>query len=385
MFETSKIELSKSALKKNLTYIKRLIGDDVKFSSVIKGNAYGHGIEEFVAMAEDLGVDHFSVFSADEAFRLFDCCDKNTTVMVMGMLNDEALKWAIDNGVHFFVFENDRLQKAVDYAKEAGKKARVHLEIETGLNRTGFNKPHLNQALKIIRANSDNIEIEGVCTHYAGAESIGNYLRIKTQIKKFNKACKWLEKEGIEPKLKHTACSAAVVSYPKTHMDMVRVGIMQYGYWPSKEILIEFLKRINKEEKIDPLERIISWKSEVMSTKNVETGEFIGYGNTFMAANNMKIATVPVGYGHGYSRSLSNIGRVLINGERFSVVGIVNMNVIMVDISDQPDIQKGDEVVLIGKQKEMDITVHSFSELSSQLNYELLTRLPGSLPRKIVD
>ena len=164
---------------------------------------------------------------------------------------------------------------------------------------------------------------------------------------------------------------------------MVRIGIMQYGFWPSDETLINYLSK--KEEKVDPLQRVISWKSKVMSTKEVNTGEFIGYGTTYLAHKKMKIATIPVGYAHGFSRSLSNQGRVLIKGKRVGVVGIVNMNLMTVDVTDIPEIQKGDEVVLIGKQGDLAISVASFSELSNQLNYELLTRLPYKIPRIITN
>ncbi|HKK66721.1 MAG TPA: alanine racemase C-terminal domain-containing protein, partial [Bacteroidales bacterium] len=130
--------------------------------------------------------------------------------------------------------------------------------------------------------------------------------------------------------------------------------------------------------------RIMTWKSKVMDTKYVKTGEFISYGTSYMARNNMKIATIPVGYAHGYSRSLSHQGRVLINGHRVDIVGNVNMNLLIVKISDIPETKKGDEVVLIGKQNGSEITVASFSEFSNQLNYEMLTRLPAEIPR-IVD
>lgn len=383
MFATSRLELDQSALENNLKVIRGIIGKEVRFSSVVKGNAYGHGIFEFVPMAEMAGVKHFSVFSADEAFEVMNTSMHRSQVMIMGFVDNEELEWAILNEVEFFVFEMDRLESALMVARKVGKRARIHLEFETGLNRTGFNKKDLDRAVQLLKRNRDHFELAGDCTHYAGAESIANYVRVKSQIKRFGKMDKWLRDQGLEPEIMHTACSAAAISYPKSRMQMVRIGILQYGFWPSKETFIDSIRHFSS--RIDPLKRVMSWKSQVMDVKEVNTGEFIGYGTTFMATDNMRIATVPVGYSHGYSRSLSNQGRVLIRQKRLAVIGIVNMNLLIVDVSELPDAQKGDEVVLIGDQGDNSITVASFGELSDQLNYELLTRLPRNIPRTVIN
>ena len=181
----------------------------------------------------------------------------------------------------------------------------------------------------------------------------------------------------------HTACSAATLSYPETIMDMVRVGIASYGLWPTQETYMYRFQSLPSNNK-NPLKRLISWKSSVMNTKSVNMGEFIGYGSSYMAPRDMSIALVPIGYGHGYSRLLSNQGKVLIGGVMVGVVGIVTMNSIAVDITDLESVQKGDEVVLIGKQGENEITIASFGESIQQVNYELLTRLPLDIPRKVV-
>lgn len=190
-----------------------------------------------------------------------------------------------------------------------------------------------------------------------------------------------MRKKGTSPKMLHTACSAASMSYPQTRMDMARVGIMQYGYWPSRETFINYLS--TKKDKSDPLKRVITWKSQIMTKHTVLPGEFIGYGTSYMAENETQIAVVPVGYAHGYSRALSNQGRVLIRGQRMGVIGLVNMNMLIVDVTNIPNCEVGDEVVLIGKQDDLEISVSSFGELSIQLNYELLTRLPQDIPRII--
>jgi alanine racemase len=374
--------ISESRIKNNIEFINNLTGEDTIFSSVVKGNAYGHGIETFVPIAQRCGVKHFSVFSVDEAYRVFKVCQPETTIMIMGMVDDEALDWVIEHGVEFYVFEFKRLESARDVAKKIEKKAKIHVEVETGMNRTGFPMDKMEEVFNFIEDNTDTLEYVGLCTHYAGAESYANYYRVKGQIQNFKKIMKQGKEMSVTPKMYHTACSAALLSFPETKMDMVRSGILQYGYWPSKETLIRVLNEL--EGKRDPLLRSVKWKSEVMSVKHVKSGDYVGYGTTFLAETDMKIATVPIGYAYGYTRALSNQGRVLIHGRRMSVIGIVNMNIITVDVTNLDEIEKGDEVVLVGGQGDLEISVDSFGELSSQLNYELLTRLPRDIPRYVV-
>ncbi|GAB4292691.1 MAG: alanine racemase [Ignavibacteriaceae bacterium] len=381
MITTSILELNKKALKNNITFIRKLIGKQVKISSVVKGNAYGHGIEQFVPMAEEAGIDHFSVFSADEAARVKDVLSDDSEIMIMGFIDNSDIRWAIDENIQYWVFDFDRLHHTFIEAKQAGKAAKIHIEIETGFNRTGFDENEIDDLLHLLSDHRDKFILEGICTHFAGAESIANYYRIQKQAKLFHKLLKKFHLNNLIPATIHSASSASAVSYPKTRMNMVRIGILQYGFWPSKETFINFLhKRVDKH---DPLHRIISWKSKIMNVKSVRTGEFIGYGTSYLAQRDTKVAIVPVGYAQGFSRSLSNLGRALVKEQRVAVIGLVNMNHLIIDVTDVPDVKKNDEVVLIGKQGELSISVSSFSELSDQLNYESLTRLPGNIPRII--
>lgn len=377
------IEISKSALWHNLSFLRSFLRPEVKISSVVKANAYGHGINMFVPIAEECGVDHFSVFSLDEAFTVKKSLKNYADIMVMGWIEVNDVIWGVEEGIEFYAFELDTIGAAIDAAKKTGKKAKVHLEVETGMNRTGLGGKDLKRAVKLLTDNAEHIMLKGVCTHYAGAESVSNYLRINNQFKKFNHKQKWLHKNGIWPEAFHTACSAACIAYPKTQMDMVRIGILQYGFWPSPETFIFYMHK--KTDRTDPLKRVLSWKSSIMSIKDVSEGEFVSYGTTYLAKGDMRIAIIPAGYSHGYSRSLSNQGRVLIGGQRVGVIGMVNMNMLIADITGVENINIGDEVVFIGKQGNMEITVSSFTEFSDQLNYELLARLPLNIPRFVVE
>lgn len=383
MLATSKLEISKSALAKNITFLKKFFGKKHSISSVVKGNAYGHGLSVFAPLVEELGIKHFSVFSAGEAYSLRRILSPKSDILIMGLIDNEDIAWAIENDIHFFVFETDRLEVALYTAKKIGKPAKVHIELETGMNRTGFQKQQLGHVTRLLSKNHDYLHFEGLCTHYAGAESVANYLRIKKQISTFKKLIQEFVENDLYPAKIHSACSAASISYPSTRYDMLRIGILQYGFWPSKETQMDFLNKTKR--KIDPLERVLSWKTSVMSVKYVSKGEFIGYGTTFLAEQPIKIAIVPVGYSLGFSRSLSNTGRALVKGQRVGVIGYVNMNLMLLDVTAVPEVHKGDEVVLIGSQGDHNLSVASFSELSNQLNYELLTRLPDDLPRIVVE
>ncbi|MFT4524277.1 MAG: alanine racemase [Bacteroidia bacterium] len=380
MTSTSVIEISESALKNNIYFLKETLGASCQLSAVIKGNAYGHGISTYAPIAEKCGVNHFSVFSADEAFKAKEVLN-DSRLMIMGFIDQADLRWVVEHNISFFVFERGRLEAAIEAAKSLQNPARIHIEFDTGMNRTGFTKKELKPIIDILKENKEHLVVEGFCTHYAGAESIANDVRVRHQIKAYKQFDGWMGKQRIIPETRHTACSAAAMNYPKTRMDMARIGIMQYGYWPNRETFINYLS--GKTDKTDPLKRVITWKSKVMTTHIVKPGEFIGYGTSYMVESLSKIAVVPVGYAHGYSRSLSNQGRVLINGQRVGIMGMVNMNMLIVDVTNIPDTTIGDEVVLIGKQGDLEISVSSFGELSIQLNYELLTRLPQDIPRII--
>ncbi len=380
MFQTSHIELSETAVKNNIEFIQSLLGPNVTFSSVVKGNAYGHGIKDYCPLAYKAGVRHFSVFSAHEALNVTrSLVPDDYTLMIMGQIDASELAWAIENDIEFYVFDVDRLQAAIKTAAKIGKRALIHLELETGMNRTGFPAKQLVSVFNKIQDSLDHVEVKAICTHFAGAENIANYKRIKDQFKRFKRYnAKIAEYPWLHP-IKHLASSAATIRYPNSRMDLVRIGILQYGYFPTQEILVHYLTK-NKLS-ISPLQRVISWKSRVMDIKEVKAGEFVGYGTSYFTHRPSKIALLPVGYSFGYSRSLSNQGKVLINGIRLDVVGTVNMSMLAVDITGVDGIKRGDEVVLIGNQGEGEITVSSFSDFSHQINYELLTRLPQDIPR----
>ncbi len=377
---SSRIELSQSSLNKNVEFIRSKVSDHTIISAVVKANAYGHGINMFVPMAERCGIRHFAVASSFEAWEVLQAITKDSTIMIMGILHPEDLEWVIENEIEFFVFDFKRLKESCETAQEIGKKAIIHLEVETGGNRTGLPEDELTKALTFLKENKKCLEFKGLCTHYAGIETLANQFRIVKQIQKFNELYDTTKKFGYRPQIRHTACSAATLAFPETTMDMVRVGTALYGLWPSPDIYNLHLMRENKI-KDHPLKRVLTWKTHIMHIKQIAKDDFIGYGTSFQASRNMKIAVIPIGYSNGYDRSLSNRGYVLIKGKKAPIVGLINMNVFMVDISSIPDVEVGDEVVLVGRQKNNAISIKSFSEFSNSINNEFVSRLPDAIPR----
>ena len=383
MSYSTKIYLSKSAIKNNINFLQKHFKNKIRISSVVKANAYGHGIEQFVPVVESCGINHFSTFNFEEAKRVRKIVKPETDIMIMGWIDLDDLEETIQAGFEFFVFEMQRLNHALENAKNLDIKAKIHIEVETGLNRTGFSHEEFIKAINLIKANAEYFQVKGICSHLAGPDSIANHVRVKSQIKKLKNYKSEIIEHGITPEYCHIACSAGAISYPEGRFDLIRIGIMQYGFWSSKETYLRFMS--TRSNKHDPLKRVICWKSKIMTIKEVKIGEFISYGTSYVALEPKTIAIIPIGYSNGYSRSLSNRGRVLINGVSCNIVGLVNMNMIIVDVTNLFSAEVGDEVVIVGEQKNHIITVDAFSEISQQVNYEILSRISRDIPRILVD
>lgn len=379
---SSRIELSKSALQNNIDFIRGKVGDETIISSVVKANAYGHGINEFVPAAEECGIRHFAVASSYEAEEVIAVRTTDADIMIMGILYPEDLPWVIGQGIEYFVYDYHRLERSANVARRIDKKARIHLELETGGNRTGMEQDELVKAIEYIKDNPDAIELVGICTHFAGIESLSNQFRIRQQEQRFGEMYEQVKSSGLNPDIQHTACSAAALAFPETVMDMVRVGTAQYGLWPSPDIYNLHLMQEHQTSG-STLEQVLSWKTNIMHLKEVSEDQYIGYGTAFQAPRDMQVAVVPIGYGNGYARSLSNEGEVLIQGQKAPIVGSVNMNVFMVDVTDVEDVQIRDEVVLIGRQQNESISIRSFTEGGYAINNEFISRLPSAIPRKV--
>jgi len=371
------LEISQPALLSNLRQFRKILDKRVKIMAVVKANAYGHGIRE-VAQIVFPQVDWFGVNSLEEGMILRQIEIKQP-ILVLGSLSPLSLAEAIKNDLSFVVFNLKTVKKACQEAKKLSRKAKVHLKVETGTNRLGVAGKELVQLAKFCSQQKE-IFLEGIYTHYANIEDTLDPDFAQEQLQKFKEAVQLIEDEGIEIPIKHTACSATAILFKSTYFDLIRLGIGLYGLWPSRETKVSALE---KEIKIK-LKPALTWKTRIAQIKKIKKGETVGYGRTFTTKRTTKIAILPIGYGDGYDRKLSNQGRVLIKSRFAPVIGRVCMNMIMVDVTDISRVKIEDEVVLLGKQGREEITAEELAQKIGTINYEVVTRINPLIPRKVV-
>ncbi len=371
------VEIDKEAFSSNISEFKRRVGG-VKLCLVVKANAYGHGISPAMEIAEESGVDWFSVATLDEAEALRRNGSKKP-ILILGYVTVRQLPVAVRHGYHLTVFNIETLNRLISICRKTRKKACIHLKLETGTYRHGIREEDLPSFIEILKEHSELI-VEGASMHFANIEDTTDHTYAMNQLARFIHLVKCLERAGIHPRIRHTACTAAAILFSRTYFDMVRVGIGAYGYWPSRETFVSARER---KSRINLLP-ILNWKTIIAQIKEVPAGGAIGYGGTYKTTRPSKIAILPLGYFDGYDRRLSNAAHVLIHGKRAPVRGRICMNVMMADVTDIPEAHLEDEVVLIGRQGGEVITAEQLAGIAGTINYEILSRINPELPRLIV-
>ncbi len=356
-------------LEDNITTMESLRNREVPILAVIKSNAYGHGAVALSKVLENNPhVCGFAVATAEEAMELRDAGIKKM-ILVLGFVFPKDYERLILEDVRFCVFRLDLAMEINEAARNLGKKAKIHIKLDTGMGRIGFvpSKDAEEEILKISQL--DYVEIEGIFTHFARADESDKSFTLK-QFDKFKNMVDALEKRGISFAIKHCANSAVTMSMPELGMDMLRAGITLYGLCPSEEEGPQY-----------PLKPILSLYSHIVHLKTIQPGDTVSYGGTYVAEEERLVATVPVGYADGYPRSLSSIGSVLIRGQRAPIIGRVCMDQFMVDVTDISDVSLLDQVTLIGTDGDEKITMEEIGELSGRFNYELACDLGNRIPR----
>jgi alanine racemase len=371
------IEISRSSLLTNINLFRNVINNDSKLYLVVKANAYGHGLNEIIGLTKEL-IDGYCVDSFEEAIFINNICPE-MPILVLGFVVPSSLSELIKRGISFVIYD---INIAIYISKlKLDKKAKIHMKIETGLNRQGIRSDELVSVAKYMQTNHVYFEIEGAYTHFADIEDTLDSSYALNQLINFNSCLEKLRKINCKPKMVHCAATAGILLFPDTHMNMIRLGIGQYGLLPSRETKIA-LSLSKKEFKLLP---VLQFKSIVVQLKKVKIGESVGYGRSWYSSRNSIIAIVPVGYSDGYDRKLSNNSRVLVNGMYAPVIGRVAMNMIHIDVTDINNIKVEDEVILIGKQGKNSITVEEIANRIGTINYEVVARLSRHLPRIVVD
>ncbi|MBN2365489.1 MAG: alanine racemase [Calditrichaeota bacterium] len=379
---TSWVEISEKAYAHNLNFFKSRLSPDTEFSVVVKSNAYGHGFLEIASLAIKYGADSFCVHSLDEAI----CLRKsgyNQEILIMGPVLLDRLPEVLENRFRLVLYNLEAIDKLKKLTDKNGRTVKLHLKLETGTYRQGIEEKSLPVFLKKLNQNP-RLQLDGVYTHFANIEDTTNHEYAFRQLDLFTRMAKIVKNEGFADVKLHAACSAAVLLFPETHFDMVRLGISQYGLWPSRETFVSY-KIKHSANGIDVLQPVLSWKARIGQIKPVPPSQNIGYGGTYQTTRESRLAILPIGYADGYDRGLSNQSYVLINGQRAPMRGRVCMNLIMVDITDIPEVNLEDEVILLGKSGNSRISADQLANLCGTINYEFVTRIGPSIPRIITE
>jgi len=368
----TRAEINLKLLNNNIDKIKSYLDPNTALMTVVKANAYGHGIIDIGKKALKSGARSLGVAIPEEGAQLREAgiaCD----ILVLGSISPNQIELVLDYNLSVCIFSHDIAELLNQRAKEKNKNIKVHIKIDSGMGRIGVRDS--DEALSLCFAIKDmkNLILEGVFTHFACADECGSKYSL-IQLERFKSILADIGKKGVYTKWVHASNTASIINYPQAHFNMVRAGIGIYGYGPdsgSKENLT--------------LEPILSWHTEVSYLKEIEEGCSVSYGRTFVAKGARIVATLPVGYGDGYSRLLSNRGWVLIRGEKAPIIGNICMDQMMVDVTGIPEVRVGDHVVLIGRQGNEAIFADDIAKLCGTISYEVLTNINNRVPRIYVE
>ena len=363
-------EIDLNALRYNYLQVKRLAGKTTKILAVVKADAYGHGAQVISQELEKLKVDFLGVALLEEALGLRRAGIK-TPIVVLGGIYPGQANEIVKHELRPAIFDLTIARELNQAALKRKSKVKVHVKIDTGMGRLGIlpeeSHEFFNQLKKLT-----SLEIEGIISHLtvASQENDDEVGFTQQQFECFHRVIDDCRKTGTNPPLLHLANSAAIIRGNLDQFTLVRPGIMLYGSHPSPA-LVDTIR----------LRPVMSLKSRVLQLKKLPRGHSVSYGRTFICQRETLIAVVPIGYADGYSRVLSNCGEVLIKGKRAPVIGIVCMDLTMVDATDIPGVKAGDEVVLIGRQGKECITAEDIAEKIGTISYEVLCRIGQRVPR----
>lgn len=358
------IDLDRAALAHNVLTFRSLLPPDCRLMAVCKSNAYGHGLYDLAPVLQEMGVDWFSVDSIVEAATLRDK-GLHKPILVLGYTLPSRFAEAAKHGVSLTVssFENLRALARL----RGTRRLKIHLKLDTGMHRQGFLPPRWEEVLRLVRTCGRRVELEGIYTHFAAAKDPGRRDYTEQQIEEFERAVVCFREAGLRP-IRHANATAGVLNYPRAHYDLARVGIGLMGYWPSSETKRAWEKQV-------VLKPALSWRTIISETKTLGKGMGIGYDLTETLRRRTAIGICPIGYWHGFPRSLSRVGEVLVRGRRAKVLGTVSMDMIVIDLGRGDGVRVGDVVTVIGRDGRDEITVYEVAGRAGVSHYELLTRL----------
>ena len=367
------LEISPANLQYNCETVKKIVGDQVKVCAVVKANGYGHGVIETSKACLAAGAEFLAVAMLTEAMELreagFTC-----PILILGWTPEEGYEQAIQQQIRLAVFDAEEAARLNAKALAMGKKALVHLKLDTGMSRIGFQADETGLATAEAILNMEGITVEGIFSHFSKADGADKTFA-RNQLAIFKQFCARLEERtGVRIPIRHMAASAGIIDLPEGHLDMVRPGIMLYGFQPSAEM-----------HNTADLKPALVWKARVGRVQLLPAGRLIGYNGTFELKQDTLVATVPVGYADGYNRLLSNYGYVLCQGKKLPIIGKVCMDQFMVDASQVPQLQVGDEVTLLGTDGDVSITVTEMAAMLKTIEHEIVCGIAPRVPKFYID
>jgi alanine racemase len=363
-------EIDLGRLRRNLQLIRRDLPKNVRLLAVIKDEAYGHGALAVARIALEEGAWGFGLSTLEEAMSLRDA-GITAPLLLLGERQEAELPWCVEHDLTVCVNEPHTVHQLAQIAAAHGKRVPVHLKIHTGMSRYGA---RWDEALPLIEqiCSEKSLQLEGVMTHFAQSDETDKTFA-NLQFSRYNEVLRTLEQRKIPVKLRHTCNSGGFLDLPQAHLDMVRVGILLYGVFPSSVC-----------RRIPGIEPVMSVKARIAAIQKLKPGEVVGYGMRYTAPSERRIAILPIGYGDAFPR-VRNQGGALIHGQRAPLVGGPAMDALMVDITDIPGVQMWDEAVIMGRQGDEEITVHDLAKLKNSVSYEILTSWRLRLRRKSVN
>lgn len=365
-----KAVISLDAVEHNFHEMRKNIAQDTKMIAVVKANAYGHGAVQIAHLIQNYDyIWGFATATAEEALALRKA-GVMKPILILGIVFDEYYPELVRNHIRPAVCEYEEARKLSAEAVSQGETVHIHIALDTGMTRIGFaDIPESVEEIRKIAA-LPNLEIEGMFTHFARADEYDRSPAM-VQLERYREFSGRVAEAGVEIPLHHCSNSAGIIRVPEANLSIVRAGITIYGIYPSAQVETDIVR-------LDP---VMELKSHVTYVKDVEPGTAISYGGTFAADRKLRVATVPVGYADGYPRQLSNKGWVLIHGQKAPILGRICMDQFMVDVTDIPDVCKGDEVTLIGRDGDEFISMDEMGELSGRFSYEFACDISTRVPR----
>jgi len=363
------LEIDMEALKHNYHQLRTLAGDS-KMLCIVKGNAYGHGSIEMAKAFQLYGADYLGVAIPEEGIELRRA-GVTIPILVLSAISDIQIPVCIQYDLTITAPSDEKLQMINDTAKVFGKKAKVHIKVDTGMGRIGVNWNRVEKFLPIMQQ-SEHVEYEGLFAHFAMADEESHFTN--TQIERFDHVLDFFRNKGINFKHVHHANSGGLIFHPPSRYSMVRAGMALYGYFEGRALPDGLV-----------LKPVMTWKTEVVYFKYIEPTTAIGYGHHFKTDSGTRIVTLPVGYADGYQRAMGTQGKVIIRDTMYPIAGRICMDQMMVDIGLDGTAYKGDEVILVGGSENYSISFYDIARWSNTSIYELMSQISYRVPRKYIN